>query len=510
MSPMPIRVAPKKASLMPVTEIGDPRLQALFGANDPRETGVRPTVRLAAAGAFRLPCSRRSRSFSACCCSWSSMTPAHGSRARAVRRRLRSRRRLPGRAAAALRPACGRAGGGTARSESRSRRRRPLPAPGAALAAPARRADRLCPAASAADVAARARTRSRAVVARVRRSWSTPAARRGGSGGRAAARRRLTAERSRRRRMRASALANRSTTDHPGDAHPGRPRDRVRFDPAGLCPGGRLARRALVRRTNVLIPRGSKLIGEYRSDVRPGPEARGDHLDPADPPRRHDDRDGFAGGRHARPRRRPRAVNTPFLRPLRRCAAAVDRRTSEAHLRSASVDGPVCRASGRAQRAAGQIAPAEQIYVPTLTVPAGKSISVFVAHDLDFSAAGRERASARPRSMRQRASIFALALRRLTSVLSRPDVTDIYVNRPGELWIETLGGAIERHEKPEITELTLARLARQIAALTHQGVSREHPLLAADPARRRADPGCGAASDAGADGAGDPAQVAAS
>lgn len=64
-------------------------------------------------------------------------------------------------------------------------------------------------------------------------------------------------------------------------------------------------------------------------------------------------------------------------------------------------------------------------------------------------------------------------------VLSRPDVTDVYVNRPGELWVETLGGAIERHEKPEISELVLARLSRQIAALTHQGVSREHPLLAA-------------------------------
>jgi type IV secretion system protein VirB11 len=53
------------------------------------------------------------------------------------------------------------------------------------------------------------------------------------------------------------------------------------------------------------------------------------------------------------------------------------------------------------------------------------------------------------------------------------------VNRPGELWIETLGGTIERHEDPSVSELTLARLARQIAALTHQGVSREHPLLAA-------------------------------
>jgi type IV secretion system protein VirB11 len=64
-------------------------------------------------------------------------------------------------------------------------------------------------------------------------------------------------------------------------------------------------------------------------------------------------------------------------------------------------------------------------------------------------------------------------------MLSRPDVTDIYVNEPGELWVETLGGTIERHRRPLITEQTLARLARQIAALTHQGVSREHPLLAA-------------------------------
>jgi type IV secretion system protein VirB11 len=65
------------------------------------------------------------------------------------------------------------------------------------------------------------------------------------------------------------------------------------------------------------------------------------------------------------------------------------------------------------------------------------------------------------------------------AVLARADVTDIYVNRPGEMWVETLGGAVERHEDASINELSLARLARQIAALTHQGVSREHPLLAA-------------------------------
>lgn len=35
---------------MPVTEIGDPRLKALFGAEDPRAPGVRPTVRLPGKG----------------------------------------------------------------------------------------------------------------------------------------------------------------------------------------------------------------------------------------------------------------------------------------------------------------------------------------------------------------------------------------------------------------------------------------------------------------------------
>lgn len=63
--------------------------------------------------------------------------------------------------------------------------------------------------------------------------------------------------------------------------------------------------------------------------------------------------------------------------------------------------------------------------------------------------------------------------------LSRADVSDVYVNRPGELWIETIGGGIERHECAAICELTLARFARQVAALSSQGVNREHPLLAA-------------------------------
>ncbi len=67
----------------------------------------------------------------------------------------------------------------------------------------------------------------------------------------------------------------------------------------------------------------------------------------------------------------------------------------------------------------------------------------------------------------------------LVGMLARPDVTDIYVNRPGELWAETTTGTIERHDVPALDEPTLARLARQIAAISHQGISREHPLLSA-------------------------------
>lgn len=67
----------------------------------------------------------------------------------------------------------------------------------------------------------------------------------------------------------------------------------------------------------------------------------------------------------------------------------------------------------------------------------------------------------------------------LAGFLEQDDVTDIYINRPGEVWVERLGRLPERHEAPELTEALLWRLAKQVASLTHQGISREHPLLAA-------------------------------
>jgi type IV secretion system protein VirB11 len=67
----------------------------------------------------------------------------------------------------------------------------------------------------------------------------------------------------------------------------------------------------------------------------------------------------------------------------------------------------------------------------------------------------------------------------LEPFLARDDVTDIYVNRPLEIWTETLGGETQRYDCLALTEPVLMRLARQIAATSAQGISREHPLLAA-------------------------------
>lgn len=67
----------------------------------------------------------------------------------------------------------------------------------------------------------------------------------------------------------------------------------------------------------------------------------------------------------------------------------------------------------------------------------------------------------------------------LDDLLERPDITDIYINAPREVWIETIKGEVERLEVPALDAAMLSRLGRQIAAIAHQGISREHPLLSA-------------------------------
>lgn len=72
-----------------------------------------------------------------------------------------------------------------------------------------------------------------------------------------------------------------------------------------------------------------------------------------------------------------------------------------------------------------------------------------------------------------------MALAPLAPWMGRGDVTDLFINRPGELWVESLGGRIERVVVSELDEDHLWLIARQVAAVSHQGISRAHPLMAA-------------------------------
>ena len=46
--------------------------------------------------------------------------------------------------------------------------------------------------------------------------------------------------------------------------------------------------------------------------------------------------------------------------------------------------------------------------------------------------------------------------------LGRDDITDIWINRPGEIWFEALGGGISRAAVESLDEATIGRLARAL------------------------------------------------
>lgn len=71
-------------------------------------------------------------------------------------------------------------------------------------------------------------------------------------------------------------------------------------------------------------------------------------------------------------------------------------------------------------------------------------------------------------------------LRPFARWLDQADVSEVLVNRPGEVWVETAGQPLmQRFDAPEVTEELMGRLAAQIARAGHQAVNRQSPLLAA-------------------------------
>src|SRR6187551_258996 len=64
--------------------------------------------------------------------------------------------------------------------------------------------------------------------------------------------------------------------------------------------------------------------------------------------------------------------------------------------------------------------------------------------------------------------------------LDRDTVTEIIVNRPGEIWIEDAEHpGMRRIKAAQIDDKLVQRLAEQVARVSHQGINREHPLLGA-------------------------------
>jgi type IV secretion system protein VirB10 len=191
-------------------------------------------------------------------------------------------------------------------------------------------------------------------------------------------------------RTRAGVLANRSTTVAQGALIPAVLETALDSTRAGFA-------RAIVSRdvrgfdgSRVLIPRGSRLIGDYRSDVAPGQHRalvnwtrliRPDGVTIAIGSPAADTLGG--GGIRAR-------VNSHFFT---RFAGAILQSILDVGVnlagRVGNNNGAVVVLPGTLQGAAQIVQPSQ--ITPTLTVRAGTSISIFVARDLDFTGAENRR-----------------------------------------------------------------------------------------------------------------------
>jgi type IV secretion system protein VirB10 len=191
-------------------------------------------------------------------------------------------------------------------------------------------------------------------------------------------------------RARSGAFANRGTTVAQGTLIPAVLETALDSNRPGLA-------RAIVSRdvrgfdgSRVLIPRGSRLIGDYRSDVQPGQHRalvnwtrliRPDGVTIAIGSPAADTLGG--GGIRAQ-------VNSHFFA---RFAGAILQSILDVGVnlagRVGNNNGAVVVLPGSLQGATQIVQPAQ--VTPTLTVRAGTSISIFVARDLDFTGAENRR-----------------------------------------------------------------------------------------------------------------------
>lgn len=376
---------------MPVKEIGDPRLAALFGANDPRDGGVRPTVRLPRKGLpplaigavaillaillFTLLNARRTREAEPAVTARASDRDASGWTAppplyippvqEPVSAPLPAEEQKPPVAPVAAPAPAVRVVTVPAPAAAPAPQQLPIPVP---APPPAQRVSSGSP--LVIDTGGQSNTAASPL------SGSGSSSEAGALGGPM--------------RVRASAFANRSMTVPQGYLIPAVLETGFDSTKPGFA-------RAIVSRDvrgfdgkNVLIPRGSRLIGDYKSTVAQGqnrasiiwtrlirPDGMTITIDsPAvDPVGR--------GGV-------PASVNTHFFARLGNALLQSTFAVGQA-LAGRAVTGPVVVLQGNATNSAAQAVAPVTDYTPTLKVPPGKSISIFVAHDLDFSSAGADR-----------------------------------------------------------------------------------------------------------------------
>jgi type IV secretion system protein VirB10 len=378
---------------MPVKEIGDPRLQALFGASDPRDGGVQPKVRLPSKGLPPLaiaviglvlaiflfvvlnarrthqsePATQETRSDGAAS-GWATPPPLY----------------IP----PAEQP--------TYAPPAIEEKPAPLPAPMAhpivqAAPAPTPAPVQVIQPAPLPTPPVPERTSSGAplvIDTGGSSATSTPVS---GGGGRAGTSPTGSSTTEPVVRMRASALANRSMTVPQGYLIPAVLETGFDSTKPGFA-------RAIVSRDvrgfdgkNVLIPRGSRLIGEYQSAIGQSQNRAvitwtrlmrpdGMTIEMQSPAVDTVGRGGV-----------PASVNSHFFARLGNALLQSTFQIGQLLAGRNAVTGPVVVVSGSAASAATQASAPVANYVPTLKVAPGKSINIFVAQDLDFSAAGGAR-----------------------------------------------------------------------------------------------------------------------